>query len=166
VGWPDLAAAAVHRRGDIEALIVDSGGEGSSLVHRLAGADSDASAVPDHGVGAAAMVSDVVIIEALAAGPTGVVAAAGSHAAAAVARGAGIPVWAVAGVGRVLPGRLWEAMLFRLDERGDEPWDRAEELVPAELVDLVVGPVGRESPEVALNRPSCPVAPELLRHAG
>ena len=47
--------------------------------------------------------------------------AAGSHAAAAVAHHAGVPVWVVAGVGRVLPQRMWEALTQRLDEGEDEP---------------------------------------------
>jgi hypothetical protein len=166
VGWPDLAAAAVHRRGDVEALIVDSGGDGSSLAHRLASGDSEAVVVPDAGVGAAVVVADLVLVEALAAGPTGALAAIGSHAAAAVAREAGIDVWAVAGVGRVLPEQLWDAMLSRLDERTDEPWEREAELVPTSLLSCVVGPDGFATGSEALLRPSCPVAPELLRRAG
>jgi hypothetical protein len=166
VGWPDLIASALRRRGDLEALIVDSGGDGSSLAHRLLTVDTDAVAVSDQGAAAAAVVSHVVLIEALAAGPTGVLAAAGSHAVAAVARQSGVPVWAVAGVGRVLPSELWHAMLARMDERTDEPWERGEELVPEELFDIVVGPAGLEAPAVALLRPACLVAPELLRRAG
>jgi hypothetical protein len=166
IGWPDVAAAAVRRRGDIEALIVESGGEGAQLADRLASADSEAAAVPDAGMAAATVVADLVLVEVLAGGPSGVLAAAGSHACAAVAHHRGVPVWGVAGAGRVLPGRLWDAMLARLDDRGDEPWDRAAELVPATLLDAVVGPHGVEAGRAGLDRPSCPVAPELLRRAG
>lgn len=166
VGWPDLAAAAVRRRGDIEALIVESGGEGGQLAHRLASGDNDAVAVPDAGMAAATVVADLLLVEVLAGGPSGVLAAAGSHACAAVARHRGVPIWAVAGAGRVLPGRLWEAMLARLDDRGDEPWERPTELVPATLLDAVVSPAGFEAGLAALDRASCPVAPELLRRAG
>ena len=97
-------------------------------------------------------------------GPGGMVAPAGSHAAAAVARHAGLPVWAVGGVGRVLPGRLWDALAARLEE-DDEPWLAAEELVPAELVDNVVGPDGVRPTADAIGTPTCPVAPELLKEA-
>ncbi len=166
IGWPDVAATAVRRRGDIETLIVESGGEGGQLAHRLASGDNEAVAVPDAGMAAATVVADLVLLEALAGGPSGILAAAGSHACAAVARLRGVPVWAVAGSGRVLPARLWEAMLGRLDDRGDEPWDRAAELVPAALLDAVVDPAGFEAGLAGLDRASCPVAPELLRRAG
>ena len=126
---------------------------------------TDPSVVPDTGVAAAAVVSDLVLIEALAAGPTGILATSGSHAAAAAAAHAGIPVWAVAGVGRVLPCRLWAALLGRLDEGDDEPWDRGVELVPAALRRRD----GRARPDCSpaadgLALATCPVAPELLRH--
>ena len=166
VGWPDVAAAAVRRRGDVESLIIESGGEGGQLAHRLAGGDNEAVVVPDAGLAAATVVADLVLVEVLAGGPRGVLAAAGSHACAAVARHRSIPVWAVAGAGRVLPARMWDAMLARLDDRGDEPWERPAELVPATLLDAVVSPQGLEAGLDALERPSCPVAPELLRRAG
>jgi hypothetical protein len=163
LGWPDLAAAALRRRGDVEVLIAEAMGDGSALARRLAATGMDVAVVPDGGVAAAAVVSDLVLIEALAAGPTGVLAVAGSHGAAATANHAGISVWAVTGVGRVLPGRLWDALLARLDEGEDEPWDRSVELVPASLVAGIAGPAGQESTAAGLSRSTCPVAPELLR---
>ena len=38
----------------------------------------------------------------------------------------------------MLPHRLWDALTTRLDESEDEPWDRPDELVPSDLVDMVV----------------------------
>jgi hypothetical protein len=106
------------------------------------------------------------VIEAIAGGPTGVLATSGSHAVAAVAAHAGLPVWAIAPVGTILPDRLWDALLRRLDGGEEEPWDRAVELVPASLFTDVVGPDRMtESPD-GLCRATCPVAPELLRPAG
>lgn len=166
VGWPDLAAAALRRRGDLEALVVEADGEGRSLARRLSDAGNEVSLVPDLGVGSAAAVADLVLIEAHAAGPSGVLAQRGSHAAAAVARRSDVPVWAVAGVGRVLPGPMWDALLARLDEEGEEPWDRPVEVVPAGLVTSVAGPEAMSEGAVALAEPACVVAPELLRPAG
>lgn len=162
VGWPDLAAEALARRGDIEVLVVESGMEGHGLARRL-GADSDVALVPDRGIGAAATVAGIVLLEAGAAGPGGIVAAPGSHAAAAVARQAGVPVWAVTGVGRVLPDALWLALLGRLDGSGLEPWDRDTELVPAELIDTVAGPDGAVAAADGLAASTCPAVAELLR---
>lgn len=165
VGWPEQVAWALNRRGDVEVLAVDYDGEGEALARRLSSSGVDIWDVPAHGAAAAVVVSGLVLIEAVSAGPTGVLAAPGSHAAAAVAAQAGIPVWAVAGVGRVLPERLWEAQLSRLDGRGEEPWERSTELVPVGLIDLVVGPTGTR-PGLELGAAAdCPVAPELLKVA-
>jgi hypothetical protein len=161
VGWPEQVGAALYRRGDIEVLVVDALGEGHGLARRLRAADIDASLVPESGLGAAASVSTMVLLEAGALGPTGFVAAPGSHAAAAVAAHLAKPVWVVAGVGRVLPGPLWSALLRRTGD--DDPWDADEEVVPLDLVDRVVRPEGLLAPADALTRPGCPVAPELMR---
>lgn len=129
-------------------------GAGDSRVGGAAGAgarDSRAGAGAGDGPGGAG--SD---------GP-GAVAVAGSWAAAAVARSAGVPTWLVAGTGSVLPGRLWEALTRRLEEEPEEPWDRPFEVVPLDLIDVVVGPGGPEQPGDALRRAGCPVVPELLR---
>ncbi len=165
VGWPELAAGALRRRGDVEALVVEAGGEGAALARRLVAAGGAAAVVPERGVAAAAVVADLVVVEALAGGPSGVLAVPGSHAAAAVAAGAGTPTWVVAGVGRVLPDRLWQSLLTRFDAQG-EPWERPAELVPVPLLSLLVGPGGARPPEEGLADASCAPAPELLRDAG
>jgi hypothetical protein len=166
VGWPDLAGAALRRRGDLEALIVEGDGDGSVLARRLADAGSTVALVADSGAAAAVVVAGLVIVEAHAAGPSGVLATRGSHAVAAVAARYGIPVWAVAGVGRVLPVRMWDAMLRRVDDEGHEPWERPLEVVPADLLTAVAGPTGTAEPSDALAAPTCPTAPELLRPTG
>jgi hypothetical protein len=165
IGWPDIAGAALRRRGDLEVLITDGAGEGSILARRLDEAGTAAAVVADAGVAAAVVVSDLVVIEAAAAGPTGILASPGSHSAAAVAAHRGVPVWAVAGVGRVLPERLWDALLQRVDQGPAEPWDRSVELVPATLLTAVVGPTGLVDPDTGLAQATCPVAPELFRSA-
>jgi hypothetical protein len=165
VGWPEHTAQALRHRGDVEVLVVDFDGEGEALARRLSAAGVDAWDVPASGVAAAAVVSGLVVVEAVSAGPSGLLAAPGSHAAAAVARQSGTPVWAVAGTGRVLPGRLWDAQLERLDSADDEPWERAVELVPLSLVDRVIGPEGGYEPAELAGRSGCPVAAELLRPA-
>jgi hypothetical protein len=163
VGWPEQAVAALHRRGDIEPLVVHAGGDGLSLVSRLRRGDLDAVHVPDAGVGAAVAEADLVLLEALALGPDGFIAQTGSRAAAAVGLAAEVPVWVVAGAGRVLPGRLWSALVARLAESELEPWDRPEELVPVTGVASVVGPGGGQSVDDAVRRADCPISPELLR---
>ena len=80
-----------------------------------------------------------------------------------MARHADVPVWLVAGVGRMLPARMWTSLLERVDAVGDDPWETEVEPVPLDLVDRVVGPLGLEDPAAALLRTDCPVAPELCR---
>lgn len=166
IGWPEQTADALTRRADLDVLVADGGGsDGNYLARRLARDGSEVAAVADAGIGSAAAAADIVVIEATAAGPGGLVAASGSLAAAAVAHHLGVPVWAVVGEGRVLPGRLWAALEARLDDDAD-PWESAYEIVPVSLVAVAVGPAGRAAPDTVERRADCPVAPELLRVSG
>ncbi|MGH9274156.1 MAG: hypothetical protein ACRDZU_05855 [Acidimicrobiales bacterium] len=162
IGWPELVGEALPRRGDLDVLAVDALGEGSGLVRRLQYAGIDAVDVPTSGLGAAVASADVLLLEAVALGPGGFVGVSGSLAAATVARHAAVPVWLVAGVGRLLPTRMWDALSGRLAGVAAEPWDLDEEIVPLSLVDRVCGPNGLEAPADALRRTDCPVAPELF----
>ncbi|MGI8778255.1 MAG: hypothetical protein ACR2LJ_12940 [Acidimicrobiales bacterium] len=162
VGWPDQAAAALARRGDCDVLVVDAIGTGGGLAAYLRRAGTDAIVVDQSGLGAAVVASDLVVLEATAVGPDGFVGAAGSLAAAAVARQAGVGVWVVAGAGRILPLALWKAMCSRL-ETGPDPWDRGVDVVALDLVGEMVGPDGPQSPVEAAGRPGCPTVPELTR---
>lgn len=165
IGWPEQAAEALRRRGDIEVLVVECNGDGRALARRLDATGVEAFDVPEAGLGAAVRESGLVLLEASALGPDGFVAQSGSLAAAAVARSLGIDVWVVAGVGRVLPGRLWQALVERLADT-DDAWALPDEVVPLEWATSVVGPSGLQSPAEAWKRADCPVAPELLRFAG
>jgi len=162
VGWPEQAAAALARRGDCNVLVVDAIGTGGGLAAQLRRAGTDAIVVDQSGLGAAVVAGGLVLLEASAVGPDGFVGAAGSLAAAAVGRQVGVPVWVVAGVGRVLPQALWQAMLSRIDA-GPDPWDRTDDVVPLALIDKVVGPDGPQAPTDVAARADCPAVPELTR---
>jgi hypothetical protein len=161
LGWTETIGEVLPRRGDVEVLVVDVRSEGSGLVRRLAGADVDAVDVPASGLGAAVAAADLVLLEAEAVAPDELLAPAGSHAAAAVAHTSGVPVWTVAGVGRLLPARMWEPLRAKVVSA--EPWDDDHEVVPLSLVDAVVGPNGPEPADVAVRRTDCPVVPELFK---
>jgi len=162
LGWPEVAAGALHRRGDLRVRVIDALGEASQLVDSLARVGVDAVEVPESGVGAAVADTDLVLLDALAVGPGGALVPAGGRAAAAVARHAGRAVWLTAGQGRVLPGRLWDALVGRIEVRG-EGWDADEEIVPLDLVDVVVGPWGRGAPAELMAHTDCPIAAELFK---
>lgn len=159
LGSPHQAGAAARRRRDLRLLAVDAAGGSGPLIDDLDDAGSDVAAVAEHGLGAAVAASSLVVLEASALGPDGLVAVSGSRAAAAVALHAGVPAWAVAGVGRVLPPGLWGALVARL--RGPEPWAARQEIMPLALVDLVVGPDGPEPVDRALARAGCPDIADL-----
>ena len=161
IGRPGQTGTALARRPDVEVLVVDVEDE---LAWRARGHGREVGRVeivPGRGLGPAVAASDLLLLEASALGPGGLAGPAGSLAAAAVARHAGVPAWAVAGAGRVLAARLWEALVARLE--AGEPWDRPAEVVPLALVALVAGPNGVVDPAEAVAAVDCPVAPELLR---
>ena len=154
LGSPEVAGAGLRRRGDVTVLLVDALGESAELYYDLEGGGVDVIGVAESGLGDAAASSTLVLLEAGALGPGGVVAIAGSLAAASVAHCAGVAVWAVAGVGRALPAELWDA-LVRRREAGPPPWSQATDLVPAGLIDGVVGPDGLVTLEEAVASASC-----------
>jgi len=160
--WPDELGDILPRRGDLTVLVIDTLSEGSGFTSRLLHADVEAVDVPSAGLGAAVAASSLVLLESPAIGPDEFLSVAGSRAAAAVARHAGVPVWLVGGVGRLLPQRMWDGLRLRV-ERGGDPWDAHEEVVPLDLVDRIAGPAGVEPVAAALRRTDCPIVPELFR---
>ena len=169
LGWPAHVAEALGRRGDVRALVVDALDEGMALVSSLRRRDGDAELVPESGLGAAVRAATLVLLGASALGgatgttEAGLVAVAGSAAAAATARQSAVPVWAVAGAGRVLPAGLWEALVGRVPS-ADVPWHADEELVPLAWIDAVAGPDGVRPVDEAVAHPTCPPAPELAHY--
>jgi len=152
---PTSAAEAAADR----VVVVPSGKSAWGCADWLQSHGVDARLLRAGEVAAAGRRCVLALLEATAVGPDSFVAVAGSAALAAAAREAHRPVWLVAGVGRVLPGPLYEALVRRL---GDDP---AFEVVPLAAVDDVAGP-GGPVPRARLARPACPVAAELLRFSG
>jgi hypothetical protein len=162
VGWPDLAGEAALRRGDLTVLAIDALDQGSSFVRRLERADVAAEVIEPGGLAAAVLASDVVLIEALAAGSGDVLAVPGSRAVASVAYTSEIPLWVVVGRGRCLPPKAFESLVQRV---GDVrvPWAAEAEVVPLALASHVANEVGVLPVEDAVLTPECPLAHELLR---
>ena len=101
----------------------------------------DAVDVPESGLGAAVADADVVVIEALAAGP------AGSWPWPGAGRRPPSPTTPASRSGRrsaragCCPAGCWRPCSGRLEARG-EPWDAEYEVVPLDLIDTVAGPWG------------------------
>lgn len=165
VGWPDLIGEALIRRGDSTVLAIDTDDDGmgsAAFVRRLHHADVDAEIVPAGGLAAAVLASDLVVIEALAACETDMLAASASRALASVGYCAEVPVWAVVGRGRCLPTELFEGMRRRQEE-ARLPWEAFTEVVPLALTNWVVGPDGVTTTADSAFPPECPMSYELLR---
>jgi hypothetical protein len=186
VGWPDQASAALRMRGRMgsrptcerserdglsasgdSVLVVPSGDDAWRCADWLQSHAVDARLLRAGEVNAAGRRCVLALLEATAIGPDSFLAATGSAALAAAAREAHRPVWLVAGVGRVLPGALYDALVRRVgdDPRGlhqPPPMQTEFEVVPLDAVDDIAGPAG-PVPRSQLARPSVPVATELLR---
>jgi hypothetical protein len=100
-----------------------------------------------------------VVVTASAIGPGGMVVDGDALGILAAARAAEVPVWVEGGVGRVLPARLWNAMIERAE--GAEHM-RAGVLADLNGVTLVIGPNGAQPLAVALASTDCPEPAELL----
>lgn len=114
----------------------------------------------------AADTADVVVLESDCVGPSAALVPPGAVEAAARARASAVPVWLMAGVGRVLPERMWDLVAARLDgpkPPGDDEMPDLEVLDLDRLVTQVVTPVGLRSPEQIRSRIDGPSAPELFR---
>ncbi len=162
VGWPEQSVRALRRRGDVGVTIIDSDGESEEAVRQLLRMEIDASSAASRNTSAVVEAADIVLVEAFAVGPERALAPAGSRAASLVARESGVPVWVVAGVGRLMPERMFDALHSRWELRSD-PLYAPEELFPLDLADRVATEIGVVDVSAALLATDCPIAPELFR---
>lgn len=105
--------------------------------------------------------ADLVVLESDCVGPSAALVPPGAVEAAVRARASAVPVWLVAGVGRVLPENMWSLVMARLGR--DRPNGGYEVLDLDRLVTQVVTPVGLRTPDRIRGRSDCPSAPELFR---
>jgi hypothetical protein len=99
----------------------------------------------------------VLLVEVLAAGRHAVLVSRGTAAVVQSARAAGVPAWAVIGVGRALPERLFEAARERAADEVDE--------VALEGFALAIGPELTGDPAVVAAQVTCPPGLELIRRS-
>jgi len=127
IGWSDLISEALLRRDDVTVLAI--------------GSDDSADLLTG-----AVLAADVVLIEALAASDTEMLAVPGARAAASVAYCSEIPVWAIVGVGRRIPEVGFLSLVNRIPNEG------TADVVPLGLCN-----------QVGTSERACPVALELTR---
>jgi hypothetical protein len=97
-------------------------------------------------------------VPASAVGPEHALVPTGTADALRTIGGTATEIWLVGGVGRVLPGRLYD-MVASSSEDGLEE-------ISLQRFDRLAGPRGVERTMEAAARVDCPVVPELLRPLG
>ena len=168
IGWPHAVDAALAERIDLPAIAirVDGADTGRELRYRETERSVRAVEMWDP------VLSNVarLLVPAAAIGPTTALVPAGTSAVIDELGRSAREVWLVGGVGRVLPGRLYDAAVVATDAKHDEAFadvdDARPERLSLERVDRIAGPRGPEPVVDATARPDCPVVPELLRRPG
>ncbi|MGH8982576.1 MAG: hypothetical protein ACRDY6_01715 [Acidimicrobiia bacterium] len=155
LGGPELAGAVAATRPDLDIVAVRRRSGDEHLRARLARADAPARTIDE--VELAALEPSHLLVETPAADPTRAAVPCGTRAL--VGALTGVTAWLVAGVGHVLPARLFASLAQRVDE---------DEATALEIVDVrefarIAGPTGLDRPDTFTRRVDCPVAPELLR---
>jgi len=155
LGWPELAGEALTDRPDLDVVVVRIEGAASRLRGRLAGHDVRVRVLDQTEVIAAG--PSHLLVEAHATSPSTALVPVGTNDV--LWSLGGIAVWLVAGVGRLLPQRLFDVARAEV-ERAVDPVGETLDLA---RVTRVAGPAGLDPPERFAARLDCPVAPELLR---
>jgi hypothetical protein len=159
LGWPDVAGAALTDRPDLDVVAVRRRSGDDHRRARLARGDAPIRIVNE--VDAVALEPTHLLVEAWAASPSGAVVPEGAGDALDTLATTGTVAWLVAGVGRVLPERLFTALRSELERTEHD--DLAAEIVETGRFACVAGPAGLDAPNALLRRVDCPIAPELLR---
>ena len=160
VGWPEVVSEAVAERTDLDLLAVRTR-HGSAIRQARQFRDDRAVRVVDE-TDAMALGPSHLLIEVHAASPAEALVPAGVTDLLWSLPDA--KLWLIAGVGRVLPGRLFDVLRRQVEignaEVGGDP---AAEVIEVSRAERIAGPAGLDPPERMAQRVDCPVAPELLR---
>lgn len=155
IGWTGTIDDALVERFDLDAVAVDV--EGADPVPALRRRRSDHAVRVVDPWDPLLERSVRVLVSAFAIGPEHALVPAGAgDALDEIIRGTH-EAWLVGGVGRVLPGRLYDSLLAASAHASDV------ETVSLQRFDRVAGPRGLERSADAVARIDCPVVPELLR---
>ena len=158
LGWPDIAGSALAERPDLDVIAIRSRSGDDHRRARRARREAPVRIVGE--VEAAALEPSHLLVEAAAASPTCAVVPEGAPDLLTELAAGGTTGWLVAGVGRVLPERLFAALRNELER------DRSDlrlALVDTARFARVAGPTGLAAPDTLARRVDAPVAPELLR---
>ncbi|MDZ4826232.1 MAG: hypothetical protein SGJ13_07170 [Actinomycetota bacterium] len=152
VGWPPAVDEALAERQDVAAVSVRVDGVDPTSAQRYRRSER-AVRIVDQWDPILERIR-VLFVAADAVGPDHAVVPEGTGAVVDAFGRVARETWLVGGVGRVLPGRLFEALAVAAPDA---------EMLSLQRVDRLAGTRGVEPPTEAAKRADCPVAPELLR---
>jgi hypothetical protein len=152
IGWPAAVDEALIERFDLDVVAIRVDGADPTPALRRRRSDHSVRVVDAWDPRLENVVR--LLVPALGVGPRDAMVPAGTIDALATINAQ--ETWLVGGVGRVLPGRLYDAMRAAIDP------DDGEE-ISLERFDRLAGPRGVERTADAAARIDCPVVPELLR---
>jgi len=155
LGWPELAGAALAERPDLDIVVVRDDRAvtrlrtrafGDELRVRMVDVTELMAGSPSH-----------LLVEVAAMSPTSALAPEGT---ADLLWSLGTTtLWIVAGVGRLLPQRLFDVARAEVERARDVTVETME----LTRVDRIAGSAGLDPVDRFVARLDCPVAPELLR---
>jgi hypothetical protein len=155
IGWFAAIDEALVERFDLEAVAIRVDGADPTPALRYRHSDHNVRVVDPWDATLPTLV--VIVASATAIGPASALVPAGTNDALQLLGREHAPIWLAGGVGRVLPGRLYDVMVGAVRE------DETYEQVDLERFDRIAGPRGVERVEEAVSRIDCPLVPELLR---
>jgi hypothetical protein len=157
LGGPELAGTVAATRPDLDVVAVRRRSGDEYLRARLARSEHPVRVVDDMEL--VALAPSHLLVETPAASPTSALVPEGTEVLMATLVG---PVtWLVAGIGRVLPARLFASLERRVE--ADDDATVALEPSALDAFARIAGPTGLDPPNAVDRRVDCPVAPELLR---
>jgi hypothetical protein len=162
LGWPEQTGEAIETRPDLDAVAVRRAGD-RHLASDMRSSGAAVRAVSE--VELVPLEPSHIIVEVVGAGHGQALVPFGTADLLESIRLDGredCALWFVAGVGRVLPDRLFDAMIGHLGGEDRLP-ERDLELLPLDAAARIAGPTGLSDPATLASRADCPVAPELLR---
>jgi len=163
LGVPPEALGGLGSRGDLTVVVVDALGNAERTAARLGRLGVDVEVVPPEASGAVVAGDQrVALIAPEAVGPTSMLVPLGSGPLVASAHLAEVPVWAVAGPGRVQPAVMWDGFAAAALPVGPPGWTSGFEVVPVARVDTLVRPGGAVPAPAGAATPDCPSEPGVF----
>ncbi len=154
LGWPETAGRALADRPDLDIVVIRAHGRDAGGMARLRALDRSIRVVDE--TEAIALAPTHLLVEVAAMSPTTALVADG--VADVLWSLPQASLWFVAGLGRLLPPRLFDVLRAEVARQ-----ELAYEELDAQRAIQIAGPGGLTPPSRLATLLDCPVAPELLR---